>query len=283
MLIFHEIAPLRAQRAEWQRAGLRVALVPTMGALHAGHLSLIDQAQDCCDRVVVSLFVNPLQFGPNEDFDRYPRTFDQDCQQLEARAVHGLFAPSEQAIYPDGREGHTRVHVPGLSEMLCGCSRPGFFEGVATVVTKLFNIVQPDVAVFGAKDFQQLVVIRRLVKDLNLPIEILAGPTVREADGLAMSSRNAYLSTEQRALAPQLQQQLQAAAQAVQQGASLAAVEAEAEAQLSTAGLRPDYVRVRRAADLAAPRPDDESLVILAAAYLGSTRLIDNCCFNTKR
>lgn len=276
MHIFTEIATARAQIADWRHAGLRIALVPTMGALHAGHLSLVDLARQSSDRVIVSLFVNPLQFGPNEDFDRYPRTFARDCEQLEAQGAHALFAPPDAQMYPEGRKGQTRVHVPGLSEMLCGQSRPGFFDGVATVVTKLFNTVQPDAAIFGEKDFQQLVVIRRLVRDLNLPVEVLAGPTVREPDGLAMSSRNAYLSAEERTIAPHLQLQLQKAAQALRQGAEVAGVEAGGLARLNAIGLRVDYFSVRRAEDLASPRPSDSALVILAAAYLGHTRLIDN-------
>ncbi len=276
MRMLSEIAATRAQVADWRRSGLRIALVPTMGALHAGHLSLVDQARRHGDRVIVSLFVNPLQFGPHEDFDRYPRTFEQDCEQLSARGVHALFAPEERVIYPNGREGLTRVHVPGLTEILCGCSRPGFFDGVATIVTKLFNTLQPDVALFGEKDFQQLVVIRRLVRDLNLPVEVLAGPTVREVDGLAMSSRNAYLSAPERVIAPRLHQSLLIAAQAVQQGAGLAGVEAEGQASLNAAGFRADYFSIRRADDLGTPEASDGSLVILAAAYLGRTRLIDN-------
>lgn len=279
MQLLTEIAATRAQVTDWRHDRLRLALVPTMGALHAGHLSLVELALETSDRVIVSLFVNPLQFGPNEDFDRYPRTFARDCQQLEACGVHAVFAPNEAEIYPDGRAGQTRVHVPGLSDILCGISRPGFFDGVATVVTKLFNTVQPDTAVFGEKDFQQMVIIRRLVKDLNLPIEILSGPTVREADNLAMSSRNAYLTDEQRALAPALYQQLQAAATALRQGDSPSAVEHEGLAKLKTTGFRPDYFSVRRACDLAAPEAGDTALVILAAAYLGHTRLIDNLRF----
>ncbi|MBK5971006.1 MULTISPECIES: pantoate--beta-alanine ligase [Thiorhodovibrio] len=276
MEIFTKIPATRAQVADWRRAGQRIALVPTMGALHDGHLSLVAQALSCADRVIVSLFVNPLQFGPNEDFDRYPRTFERDCELLNARGVHALFAPADAQMYPDGREGQTRVHVPGLSDMLCGLSRPGFFDGVATVVTKLFNAVQPDIAIFGEKDFQQLVVIRRLVRDLNLPIEILSGPTVREVDGLALSSRNAYLSDAERVAAPALYRQLQQAAQALRDGCSPAAAEAEGERALNAVGFNTDYFSVRRAHDLGAAQPCDAALVILVAAYLGSTRLIDN-------
>lgn len=276
MEILTEIAAARAQVADWRRAGQRIALVPTMGALHEGHLSLVELASRHAARVIVSLFVNPLQFGPSEDFDRYPRDFARDRAALATGGVHALFAPEADAMYPDGSVGQTRVHVPVLGEMLCGQSRPGFFDGVATVVTKLFNTLAPDVAIFGEKDFQQLLVVRRLVRDLNLPVEILAGPTVREADGLAMSSRNAYLSAEQRAIAPGLYRQLQAAALALRAGTAPAEVEAEGRARLGAAGFRVDYFSVRRVEDLGsadAPRGD---LAVLAAASLETTRLIDN-------
>lgn len=276
MHIFADLATTRATLGDWRRVGQRLALVPTMGALHAGHLSLVDQALTCADRVIVSLFVNPLQFGPHEDFDRYPRPFERDCQLLRERGVHALFAPEADELYPEGREGITRVQVPGLSDMLCGHSRPGFFAGVATVVTKLFNIVQPDCALFGEKDYQQLTLIRRLVRDLNLPVDILAGPTVREPDGLALSSRNSYLTPAQRARAPALYQQLQTAAAALHQGLDVLTVERKALAALSAAGFRPDYFSVRRASDLEPAQAQDTHLVLLAAAYLGQTRLIDN-------
>jgi pantoate--beta-alanine ligase len=276
MRIFTEIAAVRAQVNDWRRAGLSVVLVPTMGALHAGHLALVEQALTAGDRTLVSLFVNPLQFGPSEDFARYPRTFPRDRELLQARGVHGLFAPTDDVIYPDGRDGQTRVHVPGLADILCGCSRPGFFDGVATVVTKLFNIVRPDAAIFGEKDFQQLTLIRRLVRDLNLAVDVLSHPTVREADGLAMSSRNAYLSAAERAIAPGLYRQLQTAAEALHQGADPALVAADGLAGLNQLGLRADYFSVCRAEDLAPPQPGDAALVVLAAAFLGATRLIDN-------
>lgn len=276
MKTLHQIPELRALIADWRRAGDRVALVPTMGNLHAGHLNLVEQALTQADRVVTSLFVNPLQFGPNEDLDAYPRTLARDTEILAAAGNHCLFAPNEAEVYPDGREGRARVEVPGFSDILCGAARPGHFTGVATVVTKLFNMVQPEVALFGKKDFQQLLVIRRLCRDLNLDIEIIGCATVREADGLAMSSRNAYLSPKQRAQAPQLYAQLQQAADAVRLGEALPAIEREASQQLAALGFSPDYVSIRRQEDLAEPSPDDRSLVILAAARLGKARLIDN-------
>lgn len=276
MHLIHDIPGLRERVAEWRRNGRRIGLVPTMGNLHDGHLTLVRQAMDLADRVVVSLFVNPLQFGPSEDFDRYPRTLERDCEAVGAVGAHCLFAPDEQQVYPSGRDQQTRVEVVGLSDLLCGASRPGFFQGVATVVTKLFNMVQPDLAVFGEKDYQQLLVIRRLVADLNLPIEIVPAPIVREADGLAMSSRNAYLKPSERETAPALQRVLQRAAAALQGGDKIADAEWDAARELTAVGFRPDYISVRRAEDLAPAGPGDRELIILAAAYLGNARLIDN-------
>lgn len=276
MKTLHHISELRALMATWRRAGERIALVPTMGNLHAGHLKLVEMARAQADRVLTSLFVNPLQFGPKEDLDAYPRTLARDTELLAAAGNDGLFAPSEAEVYPDGREGRVRVEVPGLSDILCGAARPGHFSGVATVVTKLFNMVQPDVALFGKKDYQQLLVIRRLCRDLNLDVEIIGCPTVREADGLAMSSRNGYLSSEERALAPRLFVQLQRSAEAMRAGEDLAAIERDASQRLASSGFAPDYVSIRRQSDLAEPGPDDRSLVILAAARLGKARLIDN-------
>ncbi len=270
-----DIPAVRRQLRQWRDAGERVALVPTMGNLHEGHLALVEAARAQCPRVVVSIFVNPLQFGPGEDFDRYPRTEEQDARRLEALGVDGLFLPEERVLYPRGRETVTRIHVPGVSEGLCGAARPGHFDGVATVVAKLFNIVGPDVAVFGRKDYQQLCVIRRMVADLDLPVEVVGVPTVREADGLAMSSRNAYLSPEQRRRAPALHRVLVESAERLRAGEPVASVEAAASAALAEAGLEPEYVAVRRAGDLARPAPG-EARVILAAARLGRARLIDN-------
>ncbi len=276
MHLIHDISGLRERVAKWRRNERRVGLVPTMGSLHEGHLALVKQAMALSDRVVVSLFVNPLQFAPGEDFDRYPRTLEQDRAALEAMGAHCLFAPQERQVYPNGRDQQTRVEVPGLSELLCGASRPGFFQGVATVVTKLLNMVQPDLAVFGEKDYQQLLVIRRIVAELNMPVEIVAAPIVREPDGLAMSSRNAYLTPTEREAAPALHQVLRRTAAALSGGDKIADVEWDAARELAAAGFRPDYISVRRADDLAPATPADQELVILAAAFLGKARLIDN-------
>lgn len=270
------IPDLRSKVAAWRSAGERVALVPTMGNLHLGHLTLVREARRCADRVVASIFVNPLQFGPSEDLAAYPRTLDEDRRALAAEGCDLLFTPTPSVVYPRGQEAQTRVEVPGLSDLLCGASRPGHFLGVATVVCKLLNMVQPDVALFGEKDFQQLMVIRRMVEDLDIPVEILGVPTVRESDGLAMSSRNGYLTPDERAYAPALHRMLTQAAEALRAGESVGAVEARARAALAEAGLRPDYVSVRSAQDLSEAGPDDRDLVILAAAYLGRARLIDN-------
>jgi pantoate--beta-alanine ligase len=227
--------------------------------------------------VVVSSFVNPMQFGEGEDFDAYPRTLEEDKAKLTEVGVDLLFAPPVSTLYPSGSAQQTRVEVPGISGVLCGASRPGHFVGVATVVCKLFNMVQPDLAVFGEKDYQQLMVIRRMVADLAIPIEIVGMPTVREADGLAMSSRNGYLSTAQRATASLLYRTLQTTAEAIRAGnRDYNRLEAQAQAALQDAGFRPDYYAIRRAEDLAMPVGSEGDLVILAAAYLGNTRLIDN-------
>ncbi len=270
------VPALRRRVQEWRRAGLRVAFVPTMGNLHAGHLTLVKEAQQAADRTVVSIFVNPLQFGPSEDFDAYPRTLEQDRVLLEGEGTDLLFAPSVQAVYPHGEAAQTRVEVPGLSEILCGASRPGHFVGVATVVCKLFNMVQPDVALFGEKDFQQLLVIRRMTGDLCMPVEVRGVATVREADGLAMSSRNAYLTSDERARAPRLYQALLRAAERLRQGAAAAEAERLGAAELDAEGMECDYFSVRRAQDLGPPSALDRDLVVLAAARLGRARLIDN-------
>lgn len=273
----HGIAELRERVAAWRRDGQRVALVPTMGNLHAGHVALVVRARELADRVVASVFVNPLQFGPNEDFGSYPRTLDADAQRLQPVGLDVLFAPAVSDMYPRGVAGTTVVKVSGLTETLCGLSRPGHFDGVTTVVSKLFHIVQPDVGVFGEKDWQQLQVIRRMVDDLDMPIHVEGLPTVREDDGLAMSSRNGYLSAAERALAPALYAALGAAAERIREGErDYPLVETALAETLETAGLRPDYVQVRRAQDLATPTADDRELRILAAVWLGRARLIDN-------
>jgi len=271
------IRDLRRQMAAWRAAGESAALVPTMGNLHGGHLELVREARRRADRVVVSIFVNPLQFGAGEDFEAYPRTLRQDAERLEHARADLLFAPSSEELYPQRREAQTRVEVPGLSGILCGASRPGHFAGVATVVCKLFNLVQPDLALFGEKDFQQLLVIRRMTEDLCIPVEIVGVATVREPDGLARSSRNGYLTPEERCRAPALYRILRETAAAVENGdRDYPALEAGAAEKLTSAGFEPDYVSIRRAADLAAPKRHERDLVILAAARLGRARLIDN-------
>lgn len=281
MQIQRTIKGVREQVRAWQLAGERVAFVPTMGNLHAGHLSLVSRARELADRVVVSIFVNPLQFSAGEDLSAYPRTPEEDAAYLLEAGVEMLFLPEEAEIYPHGREGVTFVEVPEISDLLCGASRPGHFRGVATVVCKLFNIVQPDVACFGEKDFQQLAVLRRMVNELDIPVEMIGVPTMREADGLAMSSRNGYLTEAERAIAPALYRTLQQMAQRLRDGESdYLLLQREGAAALEKAGLRPDYLEIRRADDLLPAQGGEASLVILAAAWLGRARLIDNLLIN---
>ncbi len=276
MITINETSELRAQVDIWRRGG-NVAFVPTMGNLHAGHLSLVREARKLADRVVVSIFVNPMQFAEGEDFDKYPRTLERDSEMLEGEGTDLLFAPSVDVMYPKPQAEQTRVEVPGISDVLCGACRPGHFVGVATVVCKLFNMVQPDVAVFGKKDFQQLMVIRRMVEDLAMPVRIVGAETLRESDGLAMSSRNGYLTSDERAIAPVLYRVLTGIATKLKEGdTNLAGLQSTAAQELLDSGLKPDYVAIRRARDLAEPNDDDSDLVILAAAYLGKARLIDN-------
>jgi pantoate--beta-alanine ligase len=269
---------LHAAVEGWLASGKRIALVPTMGNLHAGHHSLVALARERADVVIASVFVNPTQFGPREDFARYPRTPDADARGLEASGCDLLFLPGVEDMYPYGPEHSVRVSVPQLSDVLEGAIRPGHFDGVATVVSKLFNLTRPHVAVFGQKDYQQLLVIRRLVRDLGYPVEIVAAPIVREANGLAMSSRNQYLDDEQRARAGVIRQTLSwMAEQARQPAVQLSAVESEAGARLRQAGLEPDYAVVRNADDLSEPEKGaHRGRVALVAARMGSTRLIDN-------
>jgi pantoate--beta-alanine ligase len=271
----HEVPALRARIAAWRAGGLRVGFVPTMGNLHAGHLALVDLARRHADRVVASVFVNPTQFGPGEDYARYPRTLDADATALAARGCDLLYAPTLEAMYPGGSAGTVEVRVPALDDVLCGASRPGHFRGVATVVAKLLNQVQPDVAVFGEKDWQQLLVVRALVRGLDLPVEIVPGPTVREPDGLAMSSRNQYLSPDERRRARAIHDALVRVAGAVRSGGDPLAAERAGASALESAGFTVDYVAVRSADDLGPPvrgRPR----IVLIAARLGATRLIDN-------
>lgn len=277
MHTINRLNELRQQVREWHRQGLEVGFVPTMGNLHEGHMALVREARARSDRVVVSIFVNPMQFGPGEDFDSYPRTLDADCAQLLPLPVDAVFAPPVREVYPDGPELSTRVEVPGLSEILCGHYRPGHFTGVATVVAKLFNMVAPDLAVFGKKDYQQLAVIRRMVRDLNFPVQVVGVETAREGDGLARSSRNAYLTPEERETASQIYATLREAAEWLKAGpADIAALEAWGCERLDGAGFNTDYFSIRRQADLSAPEPGDRDLVILTAARLGRARLIDN-------
>ncbi len=277
--ILTDLAALRARVSQWRREGLKVAFVPTMGNLHDGHFSLVKQARAHADRVVASVFVNPTQFGPNEDFSRYPRTPEADARGLEAAGCDAVWLPSVETMYPYGVEATVRVQVPEVSATLEGAHRPGHFDGVATVVSRLFNQVQPDVAVFGRKDYQQLAVIAYMVRDLAFPVELVGADIVREANGLAMSSRNQYLSPEEREQAAEIHRCLNAMAEAIRAGAPRGQVEADAFGRLAAAGFVPDYAVVRRR-DLT--QPDDGETgprVALIAARLGRTRLIDNLEF----
>jgi len=254
-----------------------VVLVPTMGNLHAGHISLLELGRTRGERMVASAFVNPTQFGPGEDFATYPRTADQDARMLREAGCHLLFQPDVGEMYPSSPAAATRIEVPGLSSILCGAFRPGHFSGVATVVAKLFHIVEPDAAIFGRKDYQQLVVIRRMVADLCLRVEIVGAPTVREPDGLAMSSRNQYLSADERRVAPRLYQALTRITNAIAAGQrDFGRLEDEAVTALAAIGFRADFVSVRTADSLEPPSADSTELVVLAAAHLGAARLIDN-------
>lgn len=283
MYTVSRVSELRRQIQQWRSNGDSIALVPTMGHLHEGHLQLVRIAKEKAARCVVSVFVNPMQFGQGEDFGSYPRTVEEDREKLLKVGADLLFTPSVAEVYPHGEGDQTRVEVPYLSDMLCGASRPGHFVGVATVVCKLFNMVQSDVAVFGEKDYQQLLVIRRMVMDLSIPVEIVGVPTVREVDGLARSSRNSYLNTQERELAPLLFATLQSTAAEILDGVDdYLALEAAAQQRLEGAGFQPDYFTVRHASDLAPPEPDDRELVILAAAFLGQARLIDNLTVTLK-
>lgn len=278
-LIVDALSELRERVRAWKRAGERIAFVPTMGNLHAGHFSLVRLAREHADRVVASVFVNPTQFGPNEDFARYPRTPEQDGAGLARAGCDVLWMPSVETMYPYGPEGAVQVRVPGVTDVLEGAHRPGHFDGVATVVARLFLQVQPDVAVFGLKDYQQLAVIRYLATELSFPIEIVPGSTQREPDGLALSSRNQYLSPQERAVAPGIHRTLLAVKARVQAGGSVEVAEVEATEQLRAAGFDVDYAAVRRR-DLQRAGPGDKALVALVAARIGRTRLIDNLEFD---
>jgi pantoate--beta-alanine ligase len=277
MQTLHHIQALREQLKALRRAGQTIGLVPTMGNLHAGHIELLHQARRHADVVVATIFVNPLQFGPNEDLDSYPRTLEADQNKLAAAGCDVLFAPSEAEMYPNGRDAQTVVEVQDLSGMHCGSTRPGHFRGVTTVVSKLFGIVQPDSAFFGCKDYQQLLIIRRMVADLCMPIDIHGVPIVRDGHQLALSSRNGYLSPSERKVAPTLNRVLRDTAQAIQNGRrDYDQLTSQALAELENAGFRGDFMRIVRRSDLQPAGDSDQQLVILSAAYLGAARLIDN-------
>jgi len=277
MLVVHSKQELDEHLAEWRRHDDHVALVPTMGNLHAGHLSLVELAREHAERVVVSIFVNPTQFGEGEDFDQYPRTLERDTRRLKKSAADLVFAPDVASMYPFGLKDATTVSVPRITENFCGASRPGHFDGVTSVVARLFALVQPDLAVFGQKDYQQQLVIRHMSLDLNLPVAIITGATVREEDGLAMSSRNQYLSESERSIAPVLYGVLSSAGKDLQNGRrDFESLESESIERLTDAGLDVEYFSIRRAQNLEIPDRDCDELVVLAAARLGDARLIDN-------
>lgn len=277
MLIIETPPLLRQQIRRLRMEGKRVALVPTMGNLHDGHMKLVDEAKARADVVVVSIFVNPMQFDRPEDLARYPRTLQEDCEKLNKRKVDLVFAPSVKEIYPNGTETHTYVDVPGLSTMLEGASRPGHFRGVSTIVSKLFNLVQPDIACFGEKDFQQLALIRKMVADMGFDIEIVGVPIMRAKDGLALSSRNGYLTAEQRKIAPGLYKVLSSIADKLQAGErDLDEIIAIAGQELNEKGFRADDIQIRDADTLLEVSENSKRAVILVAAWLGDARLIDN-------
>lgn len=277
MQTFHHIHSLREVIANARSTGKTIGFVPTMGNLHNAHLALVQQAQSLCDIVVVSIFVNRLQFGLNEDWDRYPRTLAEDSAKLAGVECDYLFCPDETEMYPNGMDSQARVIVPSMADVLCGKSRPGHFEGVTTVVTKLFNIVQPDVAVFGLKDFQQLAIIRRMVADLCIPVKIVPGAIVRDDDGLAMSSRNGFITSEERPKANQLYKTLCWVAECIKSGErDYRKLEAAAKAQIAEAGFRADYISIAHSGSLQPAANDDVKLTILGAMYTQAARLIDN-------
>lgn len=277
------IKDLRAQVKAWRMEGLTIAFVPTMGNLHEGHLALVHAAHRHADKVIASIFVNPMQFGLSEDIDNYPRTLDQDKASLTKVNTDLLFTPTADIIYPKGVGENSYVEVPNISDLYCGASRPGHFRGVATVVCKLFNLVQPDVACFGSKDYQQLQVIQTMVEDLSMPVEIIPVEIIREESGLAMSSRNGYLTPDELAIAPALYQTLQwlnTELRKSHQPRDYAALIMQASEKIDNAGLKTDYINLCNAKTLAPATPNDQNIVILAAAYLGKARLIDNMPVN---
>lgn len=277
MLIIETIPLLRREIRRWRQEGKRIALVPTMGNLHQGHLTLVEEAKERADVVVVSVFVNPMQFDRPDDLARYPRTLQEDCEKLTRLGVDLVFAPSEKEVYPKGLEQQTYVDVPSLSTMLEGASRPGHFRGVSTIVSKLFNLIQPDIACFGEKDFQQLALIRKMVSDLNFDIDIVGVPIVRGPDGLALSSRNGYLTADERRLAPRLYNIMSHLATQLENGErNIDELLEQATSRLREAGLQPDELFVRDADTLLDVNVDTKTAVILVSAWLGKARLIDN-------
>lgn len=277
MNVYHHISSLRETLAAARSEGKRIGFVPTMGNLHAAHLALAKIAQEHCDFVVVSIFVNRLQFGLNEDWDKYPRTFEADCKKLRDIHCDAVFYPEEREIYPNGMDEQARVIVPTMSEVLCGASRPGHFDGVTTVVSKLFNIVQPDIAVFGVKDYQQLAIIRRMAEDLCMPVRILSGDIVREDDGLAMSSRNSFITEEERPKVCVLHNTLQWVCEQILGGeVDFIALQDEAKARIQSQGFRPDYLSISNSKTLQPAAVDDKEITVLGAMYTSAARLIDN-------
>ena len=277
MKVFHTVSGLRDDLNKDRRRGLRIGFVPTMGNLHQGHLALVKQARETNDIVVCSIFVNALQFGLNEDWDKYPRTYESDCEKLRESGCDYLFHPDDIEMYPNGLDTQSRVICPTMTDMLCGASRPGHFEGVTTVVSKLFNIVQPDEAVFGIKDYQQLAVIRRMAEDLCMPVQISAAPIHREADGLAMSSRNSYITDEERPRVTVLKQSLQWIAEQIQDGSrDFSKLEQSAGQQLIDAGFALDYITISNSKTLEPAADDDIEITILGAMFTEKARLIDN-------
>ena len=277
MKTFHTVAGLRQALQQERRAGKRIGFVPTMGNLHAGHIALIEQAQQSCDIVVCSIFVNALQFGLNEDWDKYPRTFQADCAKLSAAGCDYLFNPEDLEMYPNGLDTQSRVICPTMTDVLCGASRPGHFEGVTTVVTKLFNIVQPDQAIFGVKDYQQLAVIRRMSEDLCMAVEIVGAPIHREPDGLAMSSRNSYITAAERGQVTVLHRTLSAIADALLAGEKdFEALQRQGLEAITAAGFRPDYLSISHSKTLEPAAHDDRELTVLGAMFTSAARLIDN-------
>lgn len=277
MNICNDITAVRQQTKAWRQQGLSIAFVPTMGNLHQGHITLVKQAQALADKVVVSIFVNPMQFNNADDLANYPSTLAQDCDKLKAQGADCLFTPTPDLMYPEGSESHTRVDVPGIADVLEGALRPGHYRGVSTVVTKLFNIVQPDIACFGDKDFQQTALIRKMTRDLAMPIEIVGVPTVRETSGLAMSSRNGYLTAEELSIAPKLYQVMQHIGEQISAGSrDFDTLIEKATNTLNSGGFKTDSIDIVDADNLLPTTEKTQRVVILMAAFLGKARLIDN-------